>query len=117
MASAGGLLSARLPSEAPLEAHLRHVRGVALARLGDLAGAAIELEAAAEAARAAEQHFEILLALDALEALVPLGGATASPARRAERDTLLATMDIVRIPSPTVVQNVMRETTHTPPTS
>jgi tetratricopeptide (TPR) repeat protein len=89
-------LAGRLPADAPLEAHLRHVRGVARAELGDAAAAVRELEAAAAAARAAEQHFELVLALDALVAL------DRAAAYRRERDALVARMDIVRIPSPIV---------------
>jgi class 3 adenylate cyclase/tetratricopeptide (TPR) repeat protein len=97
-------LAGRLPADAPLDAHLRHVRGIARAQLGDGAGAAHELAAAAAAARAAEQHFELVLALDALTVL---DGAGASPHRR-ERDALVARMDIVRIPTPKLPGTTLR---------
>jgi hypothetical protein len=83
-----------LPADAQLEPVVHYVLGVALAQMGDLAAADDSLSAALAEARECELPFETLLALDAL---VTLDG---SPARREERDRLLAQLDVVRLPAP-----------------
>ena len=83
-----------MPEDALLEPLLHHVAGGALAQMGETGPAADAFMAALDAARASELPFETALALDGLESLDP------SPARRAERDALLAQLDIVRLPRP-----------------
>jgi hypothetical protein len=80
--------------DAVLDPLLHHVVGVALAQIGETAGARAALTRALEAARASELPLETALALHALELLDP------SPARRAELDALLARLDIARLPGP-----------------
>jgi class 3 adenylate cyclase/tetratricopeptide (TPR) repeat protein len=77
-----------------LEPLLHRVRAIALAQRGDVEGATVELQAALDAARAQEQDYETLVALDALAALKRLdtGGA-----HRAE---LAARLGVVRLASP-----------------
>jgi tetratricopeptide (TPR) repeat protein len=89
-------LRGRLPDDAVLEPLLHHIAGVALVRLGDLAGAREELEAAVATARSFELPFELTLGLDALEQL----GGRWSARRRRERDALLVRLDIVQLPAP-----------------
>jgi class 3 adenylate cyclase/tetratricopeptide (TPR) repeat protein len=87
-------LRGRLPDDARLDPLLHHVAGVALARLGELAAAREELEAAVATARSFELPFELTLALDALDEL------SGSHETSRERDDLLVRLDIVRLPSP-----------------
>jgi hypothetical protein len=85
-------LRARLPDDARLDPLLHHIAGVA--RIGELAAAREELEAAVACARSFELPFELTLALDALEEL------SGSDETSRERDDLLVRLDIVRLPSP-----------------
>jgi hypothetical protein len=87
-------LRGRLPDDARLEPLLHHIAGVALARLGELARAREELEAAVATARSFDLPFELTLALDALAEL------SGSDETSRERDDLLVRLDIARLPSP-----------------
>jgi class 3 adenylate cyclase/tetratricopeptide (TPR) repeat protein len=93
-------LFAAVSDYALLEPLLHQLTGTALAQMDETGAATAALRAALEAARAAELPFETALALDALELLDP------SPARRAERDALLARLDIVRLPRPPLTRPV-----------
>ena len=87
-------LFSEVPEDAPLQPLLRHVAGVALAQLGKAGAAAEALEESVAVGRAAELPFETLLSLDALHQLKP------SERVSRERDTLLASLGIVRLPGP-----------------
>ncbi len=73
---------------------LTRVRGIALARLGDLDAAASALEHAVAGARERGEDFDVALGLDAL---VQIGRAQA-PAR-AERDAILARLGVAALPA------------------
>ena len=91
-ATADGLLAG--PDVGLLEPLLHRVRAFALAQRGDLEGATGELRAALAVAQAQDQHYETLVALDALATLAPSGTGAA---RRAE---LTARLGVVRLASP-----------------
>lgn len=82
---------------------LERVRGYALAQLGQVSAATAALETCAREARSRTEHFELVLALDALDALAACSGEPVDQPRRRERDLLAARMDIVRLPEPAVV--------------
>ncbi|HET8953048.1 MAG TPA: adenylate/guanylate cyclase domain-containing protein [Solirubrobacteraceae bacterium] len=82
------------PDPGLLEPLLHRVKGFALAQRGDVEGATAELRAAVAVARAQHQHYEVLVALDALAALTRLDTGTA---RRAE---LSARLGVVRLALP-----------------
>jgi len=92
-------LRGRLPDDARLDPLLHHIAGVALARLGDYAGAREELEAAVSTARSFDLQFELAVALDALDELGRSDGRS-SGSTRSELDALLGRLDIVRLPAP-----------------
>ena len=73
---------------------LTRVRGIALARLGDLDGAASALELAVAGARERGEDFDMALALDALVQI----GRTSTP-ERTERDAILARLGVVALPA------------------
>ena len=91
-ATADGLLAG--PDVGLLEPLLHRVRAFALAQRGDVEGATGELRAALAVAQAQDQHYETLVALDALATLAPSGTGAA---RRAE---LTARLGVVRLASP-----------------
>jgi tetratricopeptide (TPR) repeat protein len=92
MESADRLLAG--PDIGLLEPLLRRVRAFALAQRGDVAGATGELRAALAVARAQQQDYETLVALDALAALTRFDGGASS---RAE---LMARLGVARLASP-----------------
>jgi tetratricopeptide (TPR) repeat protein len=96
--NAADVLLAGLPSGARLCALLHRVRGFAFAQLSDLPSAEDALEASLAEARAQEEDYEIALTLDALERLALRTGRPELPGRRAERDVLLARLDILALP-------------------
>jgi tetratricopeptide (TPR) repeat protein len=73
---------------------LHRSRGVALARLDDRKAAIAALEQSVAAARQIGEDFELVLTLDALAAVRPLG-----PDERRERDEILERLGIVRLPT------------------
>ena len=77
-----------------LEPLLHRVKAISLAQRGDVEGATVELQAALDAARAQEQDYETLVALDALAALTRVATGAA---RRAE---LAARLGVARLASP-----------------
>lgn len=74
----------------------RRVRAIALARLGRVAEAAEELELSARAAIEAESDYDLLAALDLLDAL----GIPTSVARASQRDEIRKRLHVKRLPSP-----------------
>lgn len=72
---------------------LQRAAGVALARLGDVDAARRELTSALESARERRSDYDVAATIDALAAL---GGADAAMLR--ERDEILASLKIVRLP-------------------
>ena len=78
---------------------LHRVYGTALARLGDLVGAAFELDRSLRAARARGADYEIVSTLDVLDRLDRRSGVS-DPVRTAERDALLMRLRIERMPEP-----------------
>ena len=77
-----------------LEPLLHRVKAISLAQRGDVEGATVELQAALDAARAQEQDYETLVALDVLAALTRVATGAA---RRAE---LAARLGVARLASP-----------------
>jgi tetratricopeptide (TPR) repeat protein len=73
---------------------LRRSRAIALARLGDRKAALGELEQSIAAAREIGEDYELVLSLDALAAVRPLG-----PGERRERDEILERLGIVHLPT------------------
>ena len=73
---------------------LTRVRGIGLARLGDLDGAAAILEIAVAGARERGEDFDVALGLDVL---ARIGRARA--AERAARDAILARLGVVALPA------------------
>jgi class 3 adenylate cyclase/tetratricopeptide (TPR) repeat protein len=73
---------------------LHRSRGIALARLEDRKAAVAELEQSVAAARRIGEDYELVLTLDALAAVRPLG-----PEERRERDEILDRLGIVRLPT------------------
>jgi class 3 adenylate cyclase/tetratricopeptide (TPR) repeat protein len=73
---------------------LHRARGIALARLDDRRAALAELEHSVSAARQIGEDYELVLTLDALAAVRPLG-----PDERHERDEILDRLGIVQLPS------------------
>jgi tetratricopeptide (TPR) repeat protein len=74
---------------------LRRVRGIALARLGSHRAALRELELSLQAATERRAHYDIAATLDAISRL---GGLDLQ--RSAERDAILAQLDITALPEP-----------------
>ena len=72
---------------------LTRVRGIALARLGDLDGAAAALELAVAGARERGEDFDVALGLDALARI----GRGRAP-ELAERDEILARLGVMALP-------------------
>jgi len=95
---AADLLLAGQPSGARLVALLHRVRGFAFAQLDDLASAEDALEASLAEARAQEEDYEIAVTLNTLERLAARTGRPELPGRRAERDALLARLNILALP-------------------
>jgi class 3 adenylate cyclase/tetratricopeptide (TPR) repeat protein len=83
-----------------LGALLHRVRGLAFAQLDDLAAAEDALEASLAEARTQAEEYEIAVTLDALKALSVLTGRDEPHARGAERDAILARLDVERLPDP-----------------
>jgi len=73
---------------------LTRVRGIALARLGDLDGAATALELAVAGARERGEDFDVALGLDALARI----GHARAP-EHAERDDILARLGVTALPA------------------
>jgi tetratricopeptide (TPR) repeat protein len=73
---------------------LHRSRGIALARLEDRKAAVAELEQSVAAARQIGEDYELVLTLDALAAVRPLG-----PDESRERDDILERLGIVRLPT------------------
>jgi len=82
------------PDAGLLEPLLHRVKGFALAQRGDVEGATGELRAAVVVASAQEQHYEVLVALDALAALT--GVDTGQPGRA----ELIARLGVTRLAAP-----------------
>jgi class 3 adenylate cyclase/tetratricopeptide (TPR) repeat protein len=96
--NAADVLLAGQPSGTRLCALLHRVRGFAFAQLDDLASAEDALEASLAEARAQAEDYEIAVTLDALERLAARTGRPELPSRGAERDALLARLNIAALP-------------------
>jgi tetratricopeptide (TPR) repeat protein len=83
-----------------LGALLHRVRGFAFAQLDDLAAAEDALEASLAQARAQAEEYEVAVTLDALKALSVRTGRDEPHPRGAERDAILARLDVERLPDP-----------------
>ncbi|GMQ85150.1 MAG: adenylate/guanylate cyclase domain-containing protein [Acidimicrobiia bacterium] len=89
---------------------LHRLKGEALLRTGDLAGARVELELAERGARDDGLDFEVALTLTALERLDELEGTSEPPDRLRERDQILEHLGVVRLPELDAVETEERAT-------
>jgi class 3 adenylate cyclase/tetratricopeptide (TPR) repeat protein len=95
---AADVLLAGLAPGARLAELLHRIRGIAFAQLGDLGEAKKALDASLAEARGQDEDYEIAVTLDVLERLAELSGSPEPAGRRAERDALLARLDVVALP-------------------
>ena len=80
---------------------LLRVRGGALLLAGDKEAAAEALQDALAEARAADEHYEVALILDAL-----LRAGLGGPEMEAERDARIAALGVKRLPFPLTAQQL-----------